>query len=111
VYHCDTVVGAVCCRREYDDVNSGKAKVYIMTLGVLKAYRKLGFGSKMLDYVLEQVKKDATVSYVYLHVQVNNQVAIEFYKKHGFQVIERIEDYYKKIEPHACFLLKYNVHV
>ncbi len=74
-------------------------------------YRRMKYGSKLLQFVLDQVQKDPSVSYVYLHVQINNQAAIEFYQKFGFQVVEKIEDYYKKIEPHACFLLKYNVHV
>jgi ribosomal protein S18 acetylase RimI-like enzyme len=39
------------------------------------------------------------------HVQVNNDTALEFYKKFNFQVVERKEQYYKRIEPSDAFVL------
>jgi ribosomal protein S18 acetylase RimI-like enzyme len=40
------------------------------------------------------------------HVQVNNDSALEFYKKSGFEVVERKEQYYKRIEPSDAFVLR-----
>ena len=34
-----------------------------------------------------------------LHVQVNNQDAIRFYTRHGFQVMETCEGYYPRLDP------------
>lgn len=45
-YFNDLVVGAVCCRVE---VNNDQKKLYIMTLGVLAPYRRLGIGMKVSD--------------------------------------------------------------
>lgn len=82
-----------------------------MTLGVLRPYRRYGLGSQLLQAIIDYVKNDSNVSFVYLHVQVNNDAAIKFYTdKFGFKVVETIEDYYKKIVPHACHLLRLNIH-
>eukprot|EP00475_Leptophrys_vorax_P041001 TRINITY_DN76_c0_g1_i1.p2 TRINITY_DN76_c0_g1~~TRINITY_DN76_c0_g1_i1.p2 ORF type:complete len:153 (+),score=51.45 TRINITY_DN76_c0_g1_i1:5049-5507(+) len=111
LFHSDVLVGAICCRRESDEAHPGYVKVYIMTLGVLKPYRRYGLGSKLLETVIDHIKQDKRVTYVYLHVQINNDAAIDFYtKKFGFKVIETIENYYKKIEPHQCYLLKLELH-
>merc|ERR1712179_510147 len=83
-YFNDIVVGAVCCR--VDTASSGR-KLYIMTLGCLAPYRRLGIGTKML-------------------VQVNNESAIEFYKKFGFNIVETKEQYYKRIEPADAHVLE-----
>ncbi len=40
---------------------------------------------------------------------MNNSGAIEFYKKFGFEVVEKIENYYKRIEPSDAFVLKKNL--
>ena len=40
------------------------------------------------------------------HVQVNNESAIEFYKKFDFEIVEKKEAYYKRIEPSDAFVLK-----
>jgi ribosomal protein S18 acetylase RimI-like enzyme len=111
VYHSDVLVGAICCRREPDEAHAGYVKVYIMTLGVLKPYRRYGLGSKLLEKVIEHVKQDKRITYVYLHVQINNDAAIQFYtKKFNFKVVETIPNYYKKIEPHECYLLRLDLH-
>ena len=41
VYYNDVCVGAVCCRKE---THGDETQLYMMTLGVLEAYRKLGLG-------------------------------------------------------------------
>ena len=66
-----------------------------MTLGCLAPYRRLGIGTKMLEHVLNVVKEDGNFSSIFLHVQINNQSAIEFYKKFGFNIVETKEQYYK----------------
>lgn len=40
------------------------------------------------------------------HVQENNEVALAFYKKFGFEIVEKKKDYYKRIEPSDAYVLK-----
>ena len=40
------------------------------------------------------------------HVQVNNEGAIKFYEKFGFSIVERKQNYYKRIEPADAFVLQ-----
>uniref|UniRef100_A0A170ZF09 N-terminal methionine N(alpha)-acetyltransferase NatE n=1 Tax=Triatoma infestans TaxID=30076 RepID=A0A170ZF09_TRIIF len=77
-YYNDIVVGAVCCRV---DMSENSRRLYIMTLGCLSPYRRLGVGTTMVEHVLRHVEKDGNYDNVYLHVQVNNTGAIDFYKK------------------------------
>ena len=103
VYHSDILVGAVCCRREVDD------KIYIMTLGVLEPYRRYGVGSMMIEHIVDVVKELNNTDYIYLHVQISNREAIDFYLKHDFVIAETIENYYKKIKPSQSHLLKLQI--
>lgn len=41
-YYNDVVVGAVCCRV---DISDNSRRLYIMTLGCLAPYRRLGIGN------------------------------------------------------------------
>lgn len=43
------------------------------------------------------------------HVQVNNESAIEFYKKFGFEIVETKLHYYKRIEPADAHVLEKNL--
>ena len=63
-------------------------------------------GAKLLSIVLEAARKDSTIIEVYLHVQTSNEDAKQFYLGNGFVQTEIIHDYYKRIEPPDCFLLK-----
>lgn len=40
------------------------------------------------------------------HVQINNDGAIEFYKKFGFEIVDTKEQYYKRIEPADAHVLQ-----
>lgn len=44
--------------------------------------------------------------YIFRHVQVNNEGAIDFYKKFGFEIVETKEHYYKRIEPADAHVLQ-----
>merc|ERR1712173_416346 len=107
-YYNDVVVGAVCCRIDLTTTEDGqtKRKLYIMTLGCLAPYRRLGIGTRMLEHVLNIVKEDGNYTSIFLHVQVNNESAIEFYKKFGFNIVETKEQYYKRIEPADAHVLE-----
>ena len=40
------------------------------------------------------------------HVQINNDSAIKFYEKFGFEIVERKTSYYKRIEPADAYVLQ-----
>lgn len=105
-YFNDIVVGAVCCREDRSD---GQRRLYIMTLGCLAPYRRLGIGSVMLEHILNICQRDGNYDNVFLHVQINNEGAIKFYEKFGFEIVEQKENYYKKIEPADAFVLQRNL--
>jgi N-alpha-acetyltransferase 50 len=59
-----------------------------------------------LNHLLETAKQDPSIIEVYLHVQTSNVEAKEFYLANGFVQTDVIKDYYKRIEPPDCFVLK-----
>lgn len=98
------LVGGISCRLE--NTLDGPI-LYIITLGVLAPYRNLGLGSQLLTRCLDRVCSWLPeVREAKLHVQVNNDDAIRFYEKHGFRIVERIENYYIKVEPRDAVLLQ-----
>lgn len=56
-------VGAVCCRV---DVSENSKRLYIMTLGCLYPYRRLGIGSVMVKHVLKFVEDDGNFDSIFL---------------------------------------------
>lgn len=101
-FYGDTCVGSVACRLER---SFGGRRLYIMTLGVLAPYRRLGIGSKLLESILELCQQTHDIDEVYLHVQINNEEALALYKKFDFKIQETIQNYYKHIDPPDCYLL------
>ncbi|KAF1333104.1 Acetyltransferase, partial [Globisporangium splendens] len=98
------VVGAICCRLEPLETHPVLQRTYIMTLGVLEAYRQCQIGALLLRHIISQSIRDG-VDHIYLHVQTSNSVAIQFYHKFGFEIAETIRNYYKRIEPPDCYIL------
>jgi N-alpha-acetyltransferase 50 len=101
------VIGAVACRLENDPSSEEHKRLYLMVIGVLAAYRGLGVGSQLLEYVLDQASKyHHEVKSIYLHVQTSNEDAVTFYKKFGFEIVETIDDYYTRVEPRSAYKLE-----
>eukprot|EP00041_Stephanoeca_diplocostata_P004987 m.54240 g.54240 ORF g.54240 m.54240 type:complete len:172 (-) comp15500_c0_seq1:212-727(-) len=92
----DVIVGAVCCR--IDKLENGERVLYIMTLGCLAPYRRLGIGSTLLEHVYSLAREDKDLSAIRLHVQTTNEDAIGFYKKHNFEITGTESNYYTKLE-------------
>jgi len=66
----------------------------------------MGVGSRLLEKCLSIVEASLPeVKEAYLHVQTSNDDAIAFYQKYGFEVIETIKDYYRRIDPPDAVVL------
>jgi len=116
-YHNGFVVGEICARieplpvaRGEEDGGNTRKRIYIMTLGVFAAYRGRGIGRKLVQSILdyyEGSKNDNEVDEISLHVQTSNADAMKFYiEGFGFEKGELIENYYKRIDPPHCFMLR-----
>ncbi|XP_062068309.1 N-alpha-acetyltransferase 50-like [Lepus europaeus] len=101
-------IGAVCCRVDH---SQNQKRLYIMTLGCLAPYRRLDIGTKMLNHVLNICEKDGTFDSIYLHVQISNELAIDCYRRFGFEIIETKKNYSKRIEPADAHVLQKNLKV
>lgn len=105
-YHNGFIIGAICCRVQENSV-------YIMTLGVLPSYRGRKVGSKLVQSVLDYAASEESkklvkegINEVMLHVQISNKDAINFYERLGFEKGEMVENYYKRIDPPHCYILR-----
>ncbi|CAH8573780.1 unnamed protein product [Dicrocoelium dendriticum] len=112
-YFNDIVVGAVSYR--IDKVSSKSEagtedvcvkKCYIMTLGCLAPYRGYGIGTVMLKHVMKFCQEHGDIKSIYLHVHVENDVALAFYQHFGFVVTGEVEGYYRCVQPQTAFVLE-----
>ena len=63
----------------------------IIDVFVLPEYQGNGYGDKLLKYILDNYKNRN----YFLEVNVNNERAINLYKKNGFEVLDIRKHYYK----------------
>ncbi|GAA5811134.1 hypothetical protein MFLAVUS_004563 [Mucor flavus] len=107
IYYDNQYAGAVCCRLEPSKYANYTARVYMMTLGVLKNYRSLGLGSILIENIMENARRatNPIVTSLYLHVQTANEQAIRFYTRNGFRIQAVVYDYYKLIENRDAYIL------
>lgn len=102
-YYNDIIVGAISWK--YDSIENERA-VYIMTITVLEEYKRYGIGTQLLQELINIHKDMKEINFIYLHVQINNDLALSFYTKNNFQNVRTITNYYTDIEPKDAFLLK-----
>ncbi|KAG7349821.1 acyl-CoA N-acyltransferase [Nitzschia inconspicua] len=89
-----------------------KKRIYIMTLGVLAAFRDREIGTQLIQSIFDhyEANKDSgeykDVVEIVLHVQISNAAAIKFYTtRFGFEQGEMVENYYRRIDPPHCYKL------
>ena len=80
------------------------ARVYLMTFGVLAAYRNLGLGAKMLEFLEDHVKNEIKGKDLRMHVQDGND-AKGWYLKRGYTEEGFDENYYPKNKPSGAYIL------
>ena len=104
-FYQEMLVGSVTTRLEArleDDGKTpaadGKLRAYIMTLGVLEPYRRMGIASTLVRRVIDCAASMSDVLEIGLHVQ-QGSTALAFYQKLGFEVRYEVKNYYTDIEP------------
>ena len=85
----EQVVGFIIATCLYETVD-------ILSIVVDPLYRRKKIASNLLDYLFSEVKD--TVQVMTLEVAVNNESAINLYKKFGFEVINIRKNYYKDVD-------------
>jgi ribosomal-protein-alanine N-acetyltransferase len=65
----------------------------ILTLDIIPAARRLGLASLLMDEC-ERRLRSAGCQEIYLETAVNNEPALRLYRKHGFQILRTMPDYY-----------------
>ena len=67
------------------------AELEIIDVFVMPEYQGNGYGDKLLKYILDNYKNRN----YFLEVNVNNERAINLYKKNGFEILTIRNHYYK----------------
>ncbi|MQM19655.1 hypothetical protein Taro_052663, partial [Colocasia esculenta] len=78
----------------YDSSRMETTLVYILTLGVVEAYRNLGIATSLVQEVLKYASSIPSCRAVYLHVIDYNEPAIHFYRKMLFRLVRRLPRFY-----------------
>ena len=107
-YFKDILIGAITCKehvKKMGDEQTEQRGAYIMTITVFKPYRRYGIASKLLEKAIHDCCQSQDINYIFLDVQEGNDAALEFYKKHGFVVSHKEENYYTNIEPADSYFL------
>lgn len=82
-------------------------EAHIMNVAVLPQYQGMGYGSKMMDFLLEESLQDGLPN-VTLEVRRGNERAIRLYEKKGFLLIGARPRYYMDGEDALIYWLYRN---
>ena len=69
-------------------------EAHVLNVCIGKKFRKLGFGDKLLDYLVIE-SQHAGVKKIFLEVRSSNKKAIALYCKKGFEQIAKRPSYYR----------------
>jgi len=76
---------------------------HITNFAINPPFRKKGYATKLLSYVIDYFKKKGIVEF-FLEVRESNKVAINLYRKFGFEIIGRRKRYYSDTNEDAFIM-------
>jgi ribosomal-protein-alanine N-acetyltransferase len=85
-------------------VKTTQTKARILMLALKETYRNKGIGSALLQRFLSDMQHHGVTS-IELELRISNQVALNFYKKHGFELVNIVPHFYQNHE-HAYIMKK-----
>ena len=112
-----TVVGGIQCRIEQlpfhpaqptspnkaDTLTETKSYCYIQTLALLSPYRSKGIAAALLEVIVTALCREhcyAGTTSLYAHVWEENEEALQWYVRRGFQVSKEVlKGYYRRLKP------------
>lgn len=112
------VIGSLICRTDPSPPSSPYAQppantysIYLQSLTLLSPYRTLGLATALLNSVIESATSSrmpigVRIEGLYAHVWVDNQEALEWYTKRGFEKGELVEGYYRRLRPQDAFVFR-----
>ena len=80
---------------------------HLVSIAVLKEYRRMGIGSSLLKSTIDAVKNYYKAEAMYLEVRLSNYAAIKFYEKFGFVKARIIRGYYRDGEDAFVMVLRF----
>ena len=76
----------------------------IVTIDVTPSHRNNGLGSSLIE-LTKRILTEWRVNKITLQVANNNIPAINFYKKHGFKIVEKLPGYYPETDGYGMELI------
>lgn len=70
--------------------------VCLSTLATNPNYHRQGIGTKFLRELIGEIRKDTEVKRIELYAEVDNEIALNFYRKFGFEEEGRLKKYFKR---------------
>lgn len=82
-------------------------RVNLINLLIKKNHQKKGYGTYLLAYAMKKVKELNNVKSIVLNVNSKNEAAIKLYQKFNFQIVQKIENYYRQKQ--SAYLMILNI--
>lgn len=79
------------------------SEIHVITIAVVPSFRRRGIGSVLIDFVLDDARKNR-IEQISLDVRPSNEAAIALYRRYGFAEIGRRKGYYQDNNEDALVL-------
>ncbi|CAM4913715.1 unnamed protein product [Rotaria socialis] len=72
--------------------------ICLTTFATNPKFQRKGFGTKLIQKLIEELTKDERIKRIELYAEVDNEIGLNFYKKLGFQVEGCLRKSYKRMQ-------------